>query len=277
MPVSDGDKKKLIVNEIESWRRSKLLPEQYCDFLQNLYLDDLEDRPKNLVGRAVRKIEQASRRQWLLGFGIFTLICLVVLYFNAFPLALQIGLAAAATAGLVAGGARWRDRLPHRAFLLLGTGMLLLLLSGMAILHLHGWEKGAGPVLLLIVCALTWIGVGVALRFGLLQWCGWMAVVVLYAWTLAHKINEPNGIEVQLFWLPAAVLFVWLSWFVSVKIRSAGTVLFATAIVLWFMPELYSALYGIDTQWIPFQLLAKIAIAGISLYKWRKHWMEWVA
>ena len=26
-----------IVKEIEHWQRSKLLPEQYCDFLLNLY------------------------------------------------------------------------------------------------------------------------------------------------------------------------------------------------------------------------------------------------
>lgn len=277
MPVSDDEKKKLIVKEIESWRRTKLLPEQYCDFLQNLYLDDLANRPKSFAGEAVRKIGQATSKQWLLVFGIFALICLVVFYFSAFPLPLQIGLVAVASAGLTAGGVRWREKLPYRCFLLLGSGMLLMLGGGAAILKLHGWTTGAGPLLLLIVCALSWIVCGVALRFGMMQWCGWMAVVVLYAWLLARQISDPSWIQVQAFWLPAAFLFFWLSWFVSVKIRSTGTVLFATALVLWFMPEVYSALYGVDSQWIQIEIVAKIAIAGICLYKWKKQWMEWVA
>jgi hypothetical protein len=42
MAALDNEKRNLVVKEIEAWRRSKLLPEQYCDFLQNLYLDDSE-------------------------------------------------------------------------------------------------------------------------------------------------------------------------------------------------------------------------------------------
>lgn len=277
MPVSEDEKKKLIVKEIESWQRGKMLPEQYCDFLLNLYLDDLSDRPKNAVGAAVRKIGRASRKQWILAFGIFALICLVVLHFSAFPLALQIGLIGLGTAGFVAAGAKWRSELPLRAYLLLGSGMLFLLGGGVAVLHLHGWESGAGPMALLMICAFVWVGCGIAARFGLLHWFGWLAIIALYALTLAKQFPHPSGLEVQVFWLPASLLFAWFSWFMHVKLRSAGTVLFATALVLWFMPELYSALNHMDLQWIQIGLLIKTVLLGFLLYKFRKQWMEWVA
>lgn len=276
MPVTDDEKKKLIVKEIESWQRGKLLPEQYCDFLLNLYLDDLTDRPKNAAEAALRKIGQASVKMWLLGFGIFAVICLVVLHFSAFPLALQIALVGLSAAGFVGWGARWRRDLPLRAYLLIGTGMLLLLGGGIAVLHLHDWESGAGPVLLLMTCAIVWIVCGIALRFGLLHWCGWLAIIVLYAWMLGRRATAPSPLEVQIFWLPASLLFAWLSWFMHVKLRSAGTVLFATALVLWFMPELYAALHRLDAVWIQLGLLVKTVLLGFALFKYRKKWMEWV-
>jgi hypothetical protein len=39
----------------------------------------------------------------------------------------------------------------------------------------------------------------------------------------------------------------------------------------------YSALYGIDKEWIQIELLSKIVIAGFSMFRLRKQWMEWVA
>ncbi|WP_252508902.1 hypothetical protein [Paenibacillus peoriae] len=37
----DQEKKRaILLHEIEHWRRSRLLPEQYCDFLSNLYRED---------------------------------------------------------------------------------------------------------------------------------------------------------------------------------------------------------------------------------------------
>ena len=277
MPALDEDKKKLIVNEIEYWRRGKMLPEQYCDFLQNLYLDDLADRPKNMVGAAIRRIERASRKEWFLVIGIFVSVCLIVLHFSVFPLLLQIALIGLGTCGFVVGSAWWREKLPKRSYLLAFGGVLYLIVTGISLLELHDWTQGSGPLLLIGICALVWIVCGIVIRIGLLHWAGWMAVVALYASLLWKHTSDPSWFEVQLYWLPASLLFGWLSWFAYAKIKSAGGVLFGTALVLWFMPELYSALYGVDSQWIQIEIVAKIAIAGICLYKWKKQWMEWVA
>lgn len=276
MAVTDEEKRKSIVNEIESWRRSKLLPEQYCDFLQNIYLDDLNERPVGPLATTVKKIGRAPGKMWFLAFGIFALICFVVLHFSVFPLALQIAVAMAVGAGFAGFGARLRKRNPKRALLLIGSGMGVLLGLGAIILKLHGWSAGAGPIVLLSACALLWIASGIAFRFALLHWCGWMAIVVLYAILLSDHVSSPSLLEVQVFWIPAALLFGWLSWFMHVRNKSIGGVLFATALVLWFMPEVYAALFAISPEWIQLQLLLKIAIAGIGMFKLRKQWMEWV-
>jgi hypothetical protein len=277
MAVLDDEERKLVVDEIESWRRGKLLPEQYCDFLQNLYLDDLNERPQGLMGNVLRKIGQATGKQWLLAFGSFSLICFVVLHFSAFPLALQIGLTAVVTAVFILVGGRLRSSNPMRGLLSLGSGMVFLFGAGFSILQVNGWIEKSGILWLLGLCAIVWIVCGVSLRFAVLHWCGWMANVVLYALLLSQHVPSPSWLEVQVFWIPAALLFGWLSWFLHVRYKSAGAVFFATALILWFMPEVYSALFEINTNWIQLELLVKIVVAGVGMFRLRKQWMEWVA
>ncbi|WP_123039827.1 hypothetical protein [Cohnella candidum] len=277
MPATEiEEKRKFIVNEIEAWRRSKLLPEHYCDFLQNLYLDDLTQRPKGAVETAVRKIGQAPRKHWVLVFGIFALICVVVLHFSAFPLPLQMGLVGFVTTGFVALGGSWRESRPIGAMMALVGGMLFLFGAGAAILDLHGWTEGTGPLVLLGICAAVCIGCGLVVRMALVQWLGWMAVIALYAKLLLGHIPDPSWGETQLFWLPAALLFMWLSWYMHVRFKSVGAVFFTTGLILWFMPELHAAIERLDAQWIQTGLLGKTILAGFGLFRLRKQWMEWV-
>ncbi|WP_276355970.1 hypothetical protein [Cohnella caldifontis] len=264
------------MNEIEAWRRSKLLPEHYCDFLQNLYLDDLNDRPKGAVETAVRKIGQAPRKRWVLVFGVFALICIVVLHFSAFPLALQIGLAGLCTTGFVLLGGLWREPRPGRSLLAMAAGMLITFGTGAAILELHGWTDGGGPIVLLAVCAALCIGCGLIVRQALIHGFGWLALIALYARLLFHHVSEPAWAETQLFWIPAALLFIWLSWFAHVRFKSVGIVLFANGLIVWYMPELQSALGGIDPAWVQAGLVGKTVLAGWLLYRFRNQWMEWV-
>lgn len=275
--ASEDDKRKAIVLEIEAWRRSKLLPEHYCDFLTNLYLDDLNERPKGMIGNAVKKIGQATGKHWLLTFGIFTLICFVVLHFSAFPLALQIGLTGGVTAALIGFSGRMQERSQSRSMMMAGTGSFFLLGTGYSICQLHGWTGGLGYTLLLSICAVVWIVSGIALNAFLLHVFGWIAAITVYAMLLADQVPHPSWLEVQIFWVPAALLFGWLSWFVHNRYKSSGAVLFATALLLWFMPEVYSAIYGIDEDWIQIELLSKIVIVGFGMFRLRKQWMEWVA
>ncbi|MFB9280038.1 hypothetical protein [Cohnella cellulosilytica] len=277
MAANEEEKRNLIVKEIESWRRSKLLPEQYCDFLQNIYLEDLEDRPRGITGAAMKKISQASGKQWFLASGIFALICFVVLHFSAFPLLLQIAIALLVAGGFVFAGVKQRESRPARGYAWIGAGIVFLFGSGLAIVGLRWGLGGSALLWLLGLLAVVWLGGGLWLRLALPQWLGWLAAIALYALLLAEHAPAASVFEVQIFWIPAALLFLWLSWFMHVRLASAGTAMFAAALVLWFMPEIYSALYGVRPEWIQTEILIKILIAGIGMFRLRKQWMEWVA
>lgn len=269
-------RRNVLVREIEWWRRSKLLPEQYCDFLLNLYLDDLEKRPHTRLEAVVRRIGRATPGQWFLSLAIFSLICLLLLYFNAFPPTLQMAVISGATAGTVALAARWRNRAPAQAQLMLGTGMLVMPVAGLATLAQHGWLEGGGLPALLAVCAAVWVACGLAFRHAVLHACGWMLAATGYALLLADRLEHPNWLDVQLCWLPLAVLFGWLSWFLHGRIPGAGTAFFVTALLLWYMPEIFSALTGVDRLWIQLPFLVKTALLGFGLFRLRRHWTEWV-
>ncbi|NBD22840.1 hypothetical protein [Paenibacillus glycinis] len=274
----DQERRKTIVKEIEHWQRSKLLPEQYCDFLLNLYLDEGETRaPASFTGRAAIVVKGASAKQWLLTFGIFSLICFVVLYFNVFHPLLQIALSMTGVYALLFIGQKYRKKNESVGLGFVGAGMLLMLGSGLYMLQLHeldawGWKSG-----LLSFCALTWVAFGIGARIPLLHLCGWMASFLVYAWLLANNTESPAWYEIQLYWLPVSFVFGWCSWFVQRWTKPAASILFIAGALAWFMPELYAALFADSMSGIQLALIVKIIAGGALLFSLRKQWIAWVA
>ncbi|QYR20124.1 hypothetical protein KZ483_19995 [Paenibacillus sp. sptzw28] len=274
----DQERRKTIVKEIEHWQRSKLLPDQYCAFLLNLYLETDEERAQStFAGKTVHVLKRASWKQWFLAIGIFSLICFVILYFNVFHPLLQIGLAASGVFGLLLSGQRYRRKNESAGLALVGSGMLLMLGSGLYMLELHqltawGWKAG-----LLTVCSLFWITFGIGTRIPVLHLCGWMASFLVYAWLLSNYTDSPEWYEIQFYWLPASFVFGWLSWFFHRWSRPVAAVLFVAGGLIWFMPELYSAVFAQEQAWLQVQLIVKITAGGLLLFALRKQWIAWVA
>lgn len=275
------ERRQIILKEIDHWRRSKLLPDQYCDFLLNLYADQESGAASRdsftSFGKAAAAVQRASGKQWLLTFTIVTVISFVVLYFTVFHPALQIAVILSAVVVLLALGQRWRKRSEPAGLTAIGIGMLVLLGGGLYLLELHGLHHWAWKTLLLSLCSALWIIYGIASRIQVLHLCGWLAFLLLYAGILSHYMTTPKWYEVQLYWLPAAVLFGWSSWFVHRWFKPVSAVLFLTCAVTWFMPELYAALFLDNSPWLQLQLLGKFAIGGGLLFALRKQWMVWVA
>lgn len=80
----DEIRKKIIINEIKSWKQSKMLPEQYCDYLLALYTEG--NQPT----------EQGKSKSKLGKYNLLPLILIPVfvflLYFTELSFDLQIGL-----------------------------------------------------------------------------------------------------------------------------------------------------------------------------------------
>lgn len=271
----------MIVKEIEHWRRSKLLPDQYCDFLLNLYADPDVPRapaaPTHAVGKAIAAVQKATGKQWLLTFGTFTLISFVVLYFSRFHPAMQISVVLGGVIAFLLLGNRIRARSEPAAMTMTGIGMLLLLGGGLHLLELHGIQGWGWKPALLGGCALFWVVYGIWKEMPVMHLCGWLALLLLYGWMLSRFAKTPQWYEVQLYWLPLAILLGWSSWFFHRWTKPVAAVLFVACALAWFMPELYTVVILQDSAWLQLQLLIKIAIGGGLLFALRKQWMVWIA
>jgi len=276
----NDERRKTIVKEIDYWRRGKLLPEQYCDFLLNLYLDEQGERPpaSGFAGKAAHAIGHSSGKQWFLVFGAFSLICIVALYFSAFHPVLQTGLSLSAILGLLYYGQRARANNREAAGLAyIGFGMVFMLGIGLYMLYLHGLSGLGYTAAYLTFCSLFWIVFGIGARIPVLHFSGWAAAILVYALLLAKNGKEPEWYEVQLYWVPGAFVFGWFSWFVHRWSKPASGVLFVTGALLWFMPELHTAFLLEEQAWIQIQLIVKIALGGVAIFALRKQWIAWVA
>lgn len=274
----DQERRKVIVKEIEHWQQSKLLPDQYCDFLLNLYLEDNEERtPATMAGRAVQVVKHASWKQWVVTFAIFSFICFIALYFNVFHPLLQIGVSVSGVLTLILIGQRYRRKNESVGLGIIGTAMLLMLGLGLYMVQLHELEEWGWKAGLLAFCSLFWIITGIGLRIPMLHLSGWLASFLVYAWLLSHNTESPAWYEIQLYWLPASFVFGWCSWFFHRWSRPVAAILFVAGAFIWFMPELYSAVFADEQAWLQIQLFAKITAGGLLLFSLRKQWIAWVA
>ncbi|MCQ5364216.1 hypothetical protein NOW01_04265 [Anoxybacillus salavatliensis] len=78
-------RKEIIINEIKYWKQTRLLPEQYCDFLLALYTegnrDDVETPTKQVPAWAIRATAVM--------IGICLSFALLVIYFTELSFVLQ--------------------------------------------------------------------------------------------------------------------------------------------------------------------------------------------
>ncbi|MFS0727573.1 hypothetical protein [Paenibacillus sp. 1P07SE] len=275
----DQERRNVIVREIEHWQRSKLLPDQYCDFLLNLYLDEATERtPSGLAGKTAALVRRSRGSQWFYGVGLISLICMIVLYFNDFPLILQIVVLVAATAVLIAVGQRKRHAQKESVGMAwIASGMLAMLGGGLYLLERHAEGSWGWLGAFLGLCAVFWIAYGLLASIPLLHLCGWAAAMMVYALLLHRLTDQPAWYDIQLYWVPVAFLFAWGSWLVQRLSKRASSIFFVGALLLWFMPEIYHAVLIDEPAWLQLQLLAKLAIAGILLFTLRKKWIAWVA
>lgn len=83
------ERKKIIVDEIKYWKKSRLLPEQYCNFLLTLYTGGLETEDVKSQQKNVNLNQLALLIFTTIGLAIFGLTFLVI-YFTDFSLLMQM-------------------------------------------------------------------------------------------------------------------------------------------------------------------------------------------
>lgn len=271
------DKKKIILDEIDHWRRGRLLPEQYCDFLENLYSDQQDNSRKNRS--LFEYFKMGNLKLWFLCFGIISFICFIGLYFSSFPWSLQIASIFFVTTFCYGIAGVFRKH-GHTSWGHMGAaaGSLLMLAMGAAVIHIQGVNDQFWVLFLIFICSLTWCLVGYWLNMSLLQYCGFLGWAALYGKLSAFTSPEISWIEVELRWLPLSVLGIGLSWLLHDKFKRLSPVLFAVGVTLWFMPQAdVIFLRGETPQDQLFGILIKALIALVLFYVLRKKWIVWVS
>lgn len=277
----EEDKRKIIVKEIERWRRNKMLPEHYCDFLLNLYLDERTDSSGPAASTSLLRsasITGSRWKLWLLFIVSISLISFTVLHFNSFPVVLQIGLSLFFVVACFGTGVYMRRRQTAVSYLAVGAGTIFMLFIGLYLLKDNGLDTALWLLGYLLACSLAWIVIGLLMDIPLLQFCGWAGLTLLYAWALDHRSGDAHWAVLEACWLPLSILFGWLAWAMHHWRKSSAIVLFLVSSLLWFMPEIQAlyrdaTLVGL-TQGL---LFGKMALGGLIVFVLRKKWIAWVA
>src|SRR5665647_123563 len=137
------EKRRMLILEIERWRKSKLLPEHYCDFLLNLYLEDYSDKlqaSSGFLGVSSAAIKNSNWKIWIFIFVVIALLSYSALNFTAFELPMQIGLSMLLLFSCYTVGSLQRSKEPLRAQIFFGVASLFLLFIGVFLLKLHGLQ-----------------------------------------------------------------------------------------------------------------------------------------
>jgi hypothetical protein len=266
----------MIVFEIEYWRKHKLLPEQYCDFLQNLYLEQPGERPSGPFGLSASAIRNSHWTRWMFIFSIFALICFVVLHFNSFPAILQIVTAVLTAAVCYSAGFSLRRTRPAAGYVWLAAGNLGIIGFTLLLLWLHGLANPLNMLLAFTACGVISLGVGLAAGTGGLQFCGWLMLLCVYGYALTARSGESAWPWLELHWLPVCMLFIWLGWALHSRNQSFSAGLLSAGGLVWFFPQFIEGFYSGFTEQVQYLLLAKLILAGGVLFGFRKRWAEWI-
>ena len=87
MDAVDGHRKEIIIHEINYWKKNRMLPEHYCDFLLNLYTEGSSSAPRSVQ----KKMITDSKGLSLILLALLSL-SIFLLYFTELSLILQISL-----------------------------------------------------------------------------------------------------------------------------------------------------------------------------------------
>lgn len=271
------DKKQVIVQEIEKWRESKLLPEQYCDFLLNLYLEQPVAR-EEVATSTIRTslLNKPNRLIWMMIFLSFPFLSLFAYYFNAFSMTMQMAISGVIIALLYLFSILVKSRSQIASFLTFGLGSIVLILVG-SYFFKH-YDLSLQAFAFFIICSsLIWMVLGFIAKTGLFHFCGWAGLLLTYSWFIYFYFGDVGLLQLQLHWVPLSVIFIGLTNSLHEVHQPLSRVFFVLSNLLFIVPELFQIIVYTVINSLNVGLIAgKLIILVALLYVYRKRWMEWV-
>jgi hypothetical protein len=274
----DAEKRKIIVKEIEHWRRSRLLPEHYCDFLMNLYLEEGMEKPKLLMGVSASAVANSNWKIWMFIMAVIAVLALSALNFNSFGMPMQIGISTLFVVICYVFGYKQKGNAPLVSYILYGIASISLLFIGLYLLNTYEVSSAYAYIGYVAFCSLVWLINGLAGRMGIFQFCGWIGLIGTYGWLLLQKLNNPGLFSLEISWIPVSIVLIWIAWLAHHTNKQSAGVLLLVGGLVWFAPEALTFLVdvNISSRVIQLSFTGKLISAGAVLFLLRKKWVEWV-
>lgn len=305
----DDQRKRIIVTEIENWRKNHLLPEHYCIFLLNLYTEG--DRPATHpagkqagkgssapVGGAAQGYVAATEPAaayhalpaaqpyavswkmliaWLLGACFFAGIIFLAFHFNRFTTSMQIAIFSCFALFFYILSYAFRRRSAPLTHASLAATFLILLLGGFYMLKEADASPSAMLLYLTVVC-LFWCGNGIVFRYAYLLYCGILGLALLYGAATLERIGaDYSWWRAELYWVPLAGILVGMGFLLHDRQHPLAGVLAVCGMVIFFGAEIQS-LYIAKAKQDVIQLLlfGKVFASSILFFLTRTHWFQWL-
>jgi hypothetical protein len=258
--MDNDNKKKIILNEIEYWKNSKLLPEHYCDFLSTLY------RGSEVSDDVVAKRKNSAFKSVILSCMVILLVCsILVFYFIDFSNQMQMYIFAffillAYFVGINA----HRKQAPY-AHILFSGGCFLILVAVTRFLQLWGIDAGLTKALLLLASCFIWFLTGAYFRIFYLQFIGLFSLIMILGWsTLPYFKSNFSWLLLESVWLTMAAIIFLFSWVTRNRNSQISLTLFFNSVILLFVPIIQAMYIPIASLDI-IQLLLFVKIIALSL------------
>jgi hypothetical protein len=275
----DEDKRRIIVAEIMQWRRSKLLPEQYCNFLLNLYkVDHDEDKVDTNKFKSILPSKPRNWKAWILSTVLIALLAFIIYSFVMNNLVMQVAVTLVFIVFCYVSGILYRHRMPLLSNGLSGIASFAMLIAGIFIMRDLDGTQSVHYIVYIAICALIWLFVGLVGRMRLLQACGLIALLITYSWMLNNPNGDMNWLTLQLSFIPLALLLIWVGWLIHHRNKEIASVLLFVGIAACIAPELFGMFIPKEPDLFVMQLslISKLLIGSIIMIITRKKWMEWV-
>ncbi|MDT8861770.1 hypothetical protein N0O92_16275 [Alkalihalobacillus sp. MEB130] len=149
----DKNRKEIIINEIQHWKATKLLPEHYCDFLLTLYTEGDQD-----VGKSNKK-QTGLNQLWFtfLIVHVSFLLTILVIYFTDFLLVMQMAFVVILTAAIWIIASKSTNQLVSSYYFMLIALIFFLFSVEIAVLF---FETSYSIPYLTIIHCIAWIIIG---------------------------------------------------------------------------------------------------------------------
>lgn len=230
--------KQTILKEIDAWRKSRLLPTEYCDFLSNLYTEG--ESVKLQADRSRWKPSSIEWKQLLLALISAAVVFLLVLHFTSFPNWMQIGLLIISTIIFYVIAFRVPLPISYLRVVFLTAACMLVAADGYFLLRNFGLQESTNVSLFVFVMILVvWILTGAVGESRMIVSAAWIGIAILYEFALLYM----RGIHLadygwnSVYWLIFAVVSMALGIFMGRSSLLIAPVWAASAIFVLLIPD----------------------------------------